>query len=293
MIKVRVLPPPGWSRKMLDERYWIELKDDAKLSDVLAAIRMPKLLARAMFVSVNGTISGVGTKLEDGDSVSFFPIAHGGEKESVVPRVPRKKEKIDEIRDTILDYALDIIVDEGYDNLTMRELGDRLGCAAKTIYNYYSCKEEIYLRILVKGFELLNNNADAALNGVTDPVEKLRVLCNAYISFGMENVHYYNLMFSRDVPKYTSYLGTYFESAARKEKETAMYYAVVSEAAISEILKKNGRDSEEERAYHLVRMWSMLHGYVSLHNSRSFPEYYSDTLQFQQRIVDELLAGLQ
>ena len=78
MIKVRVLPPPGWSRKMLDERYWLELKDEAKLSDVLAAIKMPKLLAKAMFVSVNGTLSGADTRLENGDSVSFFPIAHGG-----------------------------------------------------------------------------------------------------------------------------------------------------------------------------------------------------------------------
>ena len=78
MIKVRVMPPPGWSRKMLDERYWLELNDDAKLSDVLSAIKMPKLVARAMFVSVNGALSRTNTNLRDGDSVSFFPIAHGG-----------------------------------------------------------------------------------------------------------------------------------------------------------------------------------------------------------------------
>jgi len=78
MIKVRVLPPPGWSRKALDERYWIELGDGAKLSDVLAAIRMPSILAKVMFVSVNGAVSKTDTELEDGDSVSFFPIAHGG-----------------------------------------------------------------------------------------------------------------------------------------------------------------------------------------------------------------------
>ena len=78
MIKVRVMPPPGWSRKMLDERYWIELEDNAKLSDVLAAIRMPRLVARMMFVCVNGSLSKTNLALEDGDSVSFFPIAHGG-----------------------------------------------------------------------------------------------------------------------------------------------------------------------------------------------------------------------
>ena len=63
---------------MLDERYWIELEDNAKLSDALAAIKMPGLLARAMFVCVNGALSKTDTKLENGDSVSFFPIAHGG-----------------------------------------------------------------------------------------------------------------------------------------------------------------------------------------------------------------------
>ena len=72
------MPPPGWSRKMLDERYWLTLEDGAKLSDVLAAIRMPGLVARAMFVSVNGALSRTNAALCDGDSVSFFPIAHGG-----------------------------------------------------------------------------------------------------------------------------------------------------------------------------------------------------------------------
>ena len=209
-----------------------------------------------------------------------------------MPRAPRKAEEINGVRGKILDNALEIINEEGYDGLTMRELGRRLGCAAKTIYNYFCSKEEMYLGILTKGFETLNSGADEAIHGVVDPVERLRILCGVYIRFGLENVYYYNLMFSRDLPKYTNYLGTHFEPAAREEKETAMHYAVVAEAAISEILVREGGNLKEKIAYHLVRMWSMLHGYVSLHNSRSFREYHSDTLQFQQRIVEELLASL-
>ena len=63
---------------MLDERYWLELNDGAKLSDALGAIRMPKLIARALFVCVNGAVSKTNAGLSDGDSISFFPIAHGG-----------------------------------------------------------------------------------------------------------------------------------------------------------------------------------------------------------------------
>jgi len=215
-----------------------------------------------------------------------------------MPRAPRKKEEIDEVRDKILVTALDIICNEGYDSLTMRKLGDRMGCAAKTIYNYYNGKEEIYIRILTKGFQALNNRADEALKGVVDPVEKLRLLCDVYISFGLDNVYYYNLMFNWDVPKYTNYLGTYFESAAKEEKNTAMYYAAISEAAISEALSgkgaagKSGRVSKKEAVFHLVRLWSALHGYVSLHISQSFREYSSNTLQFRERIIEEMLTGI-
>lgn len=211
-----------------------------------------------------------------------------------MPRTARNKEEIQEIRDKILNCSLDIIIDEGFDSLTMRKLGNRIGCAAKTIYNYYGSKEEIYLRILSKGFEILNDLADNAIKGISDPYDRLRALCNVYIKFGLDNVHYYDIMFSWDVPKYTNYVGTYFESEARDEKETAMYYTVIAGDAISEILKKknDGSQTDEDIAYHLVRMWSELHGFVTLNNSNSFREYYTDTLKFQQRIVDELIGGL-
>ena len=78
MIKVRVTLPFGFTSDALDERNWLELADDALLSDALKAVRMPVLVARTLFVCVNGALSRANTELHDGDSVSFFPIAHGG-----------------------------------------------------------------------------------------------------------------------------------------------------------------------------------------------------------------------
>ena len=209
-----------------------------------------------------------------------------------MPRTARNKDEIDEVRDMILDHALGIICNKGYESLTMRELGQSLGCSAKTIYNYYSSKEDIYLRILTKGFETLNAEADKAIDGIVNSLQRLRILCNVYINFGLKNIHYYNLMFSWDLPKYTSYIGTFFESAAREEKEVAMHYTIITETAISQVLSKNGKVQKKEIVYHLVRMWSQLHGFIMLHNSSSFREYHSDTLRFREQMIDELLAGL-
>lgn len=78
MIRVRVTAPPGCSRKRLDERGWMELPDGARLSDVLRAIRMPKILARILMVSINGAAATPDTELTNGDSVAFFSIVSGG-----------------------------------------------------------------------------------------------------------------------------------------------------------------------------------------------------------------------
>lgn len=78
MIRVRVTAPPGCSRKKLDERGWMELPDGARLSDVLKALRMPKLLARLLMVSINGAVASPDTELADGDSIAFFSMISGG-----------------------------------------------------------------------------------------------------------------------------------------------------------------------------------------------------------------------
>ena len=208
-----------------------------------------------------------------------------------MPRAARNKEEIAEVKNKILDHALNIICNEGYDSLTMRKLGGSLGCSAKNIYYYYSCKEDLYLWILTRGFETLNAEADKAIDGIFNPLKRLRILCKVYINFGLKNVHYYNIMFSWDLPKYTSYIGTFFESAAWKEKEVAMHYTVITEAPISQVMSKKRKVSKKEIVYHLVRMWSQLHGFVTLHNSSSFREYHSDTLRFRERLIEELLNG--
>lgn len=43
----------------------------------------------------------------------------------------------------IVDAAADVIAAEGFRGLSMRKLGDRLGCAAMSLYRYFATKEEL------------------------------------------------------------------------------------------------------------------------------------------------------
>jgi molybdopterin converting factor small subunit len=78
MIKVHITTPFFWSRDHLDERGWIEMNEGARLSDALKEIKMPVVVARMLFICINGALCTSDVELVDGDCIAFFPIPSGG-----------------------------------------------------------------------------------------------------------------------------------------------------------------------------------------------------------------------
>jgi AcrR family transcriptional regulator len=207
-----------------------------------------------------------------------------------MPKAARPAEKVAEIRACILDYALEIIAEGGFDSLTMRSLANKFGFAAKTLYNYFTCKEEIYLMVLTRGFELLNAKMEESLGNLKDPVEKLRTLCRIYVDFGINNPNYYNIMFNWAVPKYHDYINTAMEPTARTERETAFRLADNAGKVLKEISRANKGFPRGDAGYLILKLWTNLHGVVSLYNSRGMHEYESDPLPVVKRLTEDALA---
>jgi len=139
-----------------------------------------------------------------------------------MPKVARSQEDREIIREKILDEALGLISESGFSSFSMRKLASRLGMTATTIYNYYSSKDELYLMILTKGFDMLYRRFDEIYRTGGDPSRKLREMVETYIDFGITNANYYNIMFTSDAPKYSDYIGTGIEPVAHFEKQTAL-----------------------------------------------------------------------
>ena len=131
-----------------------------------------------------------------------------------MPKAPMTKEEVENTRGRILDTALDIIIEEGFNNLSVRKIASRLGVTATTIYNYYTNKDEINLMIRISGFEKLYDlltKRSAPFNNIE---EKLKAMIRAYIEFGLTNPSYYDIMFNLHTPKYLDYVGTDIEPLA-------------------------------------------------------------------------------
>lgn len=205
-----------------------------------------------------------------------------------MPKPPASPKVIETVRESILKEAMAIINQYGYDDLSMRKLAGRLGFTAKTIYNYYSNKDEIYLMALIKGFQTLAGEFQAAYASSKNPLKKLEAVVRAYVRWGIENRHYYNIMFIMNTPKYSDYTGTKMEAVADRQNKVALQLAQIGTTILREVAAYNGSIRPDEIQFRLLHIWSTLHGMVSLYISRVTLEV-GDLQEVMDRIVKEVM----
>ncbi len=201
---------------------------------------------------------------------------------------PRSIEEIGRIREEILEQALDIIIEKGLEALTMRTLAARTGMSAPNLYNYYSSKEELYLSLVVKGFEMLQGDLEAACYGYEDIMQRARSMIRAYLDFGLKRSRYYDIMFSLPTPKYNDYVGTTYEALAATEYRISMDIFQLAASVVSQITGENGDSRILQRR--VIQVWSLLHGMISLRHSAVVSYVAEDVDMVYTDIVEELLG---
>jgi AcrR family transcriptional regulator len=207
-------------------------------------------------------------------------------------KVARSPEELERIRKKILNEALSIITNQGFDALTVRRLASRSGMTAPNLYNYFSNKDEIYLTLVITGFEELRQRLEAAYAGTDDPVKRAHALMDAYVTFGIENSAYYDIMFTRATPKYNDYVGTPHEKLSRIEYTISMEIAALAEKAVAEVTGGMGRKGRDGHTKDVVKVWCTLHGMVSLCNSNIVGYVAEDTQTIYHQILGELIESV-
>ncbi|TAN44218.1 MAG: TetR/AcrR family transcriptional regulator [Nitrospirae bacterium] len=105
----------------------------------------------------------------------------------------REKEK-KEMRGLILETAMKLFLEEGFENVSLRRIADKIEYSPATIYLYFKDKDEILYALHNEGFEKLYALQQTTLD-IKDPLKRLWKQGELYINFGLENPEYYNLMF--------------------------------------------------------------------------------------------------
>jgi AcrR family transcriptional regulator len=110
------------------------------------------------------------------------------------PRQRREREK-EALRQVILDAARELFAKEGYENVSMRSIAEKIEYSPTTIYLYFEDKASLLFAICEETFARLAKRMAALTKASDDPVEALRRGCRAYVDFGLKYPNHYRVTF--------------------------------------------------------------------------------------------------
>ena len=144
----------------------------------------------------------------------------------------------------ILAAARALLDSDGLDALSMRNLAERLGIRAPSIYKHFSGKEALEAALISEGFQEQATLFEAALAGSQEPVIAMAA---AYRDFARRHPHLYRLMYDGPVDRLLLAPGS-------------------EEAAAAPVLRAFGEDADMARA-----AFAFAHGMTILELNDRFP----------------------
>ena len=106
----------------------------------------------------------------------------------------RAREK-QELRQEIVDAARDLFVREGFDNVSMRKIAEKIEYSPTTIYLYFLDKADLLDCIVEETFQRLEARMAGIHESIPDPRQRLIEGLRAYIDFGIEHPSDYRVAF--------------------------------------------------------------------------------------------------
>jgi AcrR family transcriptional regulator len=182
----------------------------------------------------------------------------------------RKDREKQEMIDLILNEAMKLIIEEGYDNITMRKIADRIEYSPTTIYLYFKDKSEIHYSLINMAFDKFYE-AQLSVQNIADSKERLLAHGIAYVKFAMDNPGYYDLMFIITGPQENMTCPDDWKTSTRTY----------------DLLKANIKQCMDDGYIEVTdievaafSLWSLVHGIASLMIKRGFmvPEPFREYL---------------
>lgn len=167
----------------------------------------------------------------------------------------RKKltvEQVDQFRTALLDAALELFVEVGYEAVSIRALAAAVGCSAMTPYRYFDDKAAIFDACRCRAFENFADIQESTAAKHPQPMERIRFLGQAYATYANDNPGAFRLMFELNQSEKSS-------RALRKAEQRAFD---TLRQSVTEGVEQDFIRGDADTLAHLY--WAALHGIVVL-----------------------------
>jgi AcrR family transcriptional regulator len=214
-------------------------------------------------------------------------VQHRGFTERTSLGVKERQEREREaVARAILDAARDLFVAEGYQNVSIRKIADRIEYSPAAIYSYFPSKDDIFFALAEEGFHLLfeSHCPDESPGGVPqEPIDRVRAAFWHFYQFSRKHPEYFALMFvDRSVPRITHLRERFSFISSMKERLTGLIAAAVDAGQFP-------KDSDPHTVFRILSTATMGAAVVRLCN-RFAPD--EDPEALARDTLEAALAGL-
>lgn len=107
----------------------------------------------------------------------------------------RRERQKETLRQEILDAARELFVKEGYKNVSMRKVADKIEYSPTTIYIHFKDKTDLLHCLCEETFAKLLTRLEAIGQDHRDPIGSLKKGLRTYIEFGLKHPNHYKVTF--------------------------------------------------------------------------------------------------
>ena len=188
------------------------------------------------------------------------------------------------LRQEILDAASEMFVRDGFENVSMRKIADKIEYSPTTIYLYFKDKADLLDQVCNETFARLVERLSRIMEQPMNPVEKLKKGLLTYVEFGLEFPDHYRATFMMPIPE-----GMDEEKFHQPESPGMQAFAFLTRGIADCISAGKMRPLDVKLG--AQTLWAGVHGITSLLiTHRSFP--WVGRKQVMHSMVDTLVSGL-
>lgn len=190
------------------------------------------------------------------------------------------------LRQEILDAARELLIRDGYENLSMRRVAERIDYSPTAIYLHFKDKQELVFSLCQETFARLVRELETLPDEISDPIAQLRAGMERYIDFGLTHPDHYLPTFVLPAPA----LNERRRRAVQDGDSNGMRALGFLRDCIARGVKaKKLRKIDPDLAARST--WAAIHGITSLLiTQKEFP--WGDREKVIDAVLDSLIEGM-
>lgn len=210
------------------------------------------------------------------------------------PGRPSIRERFrEQVRDDVKAVALEQLAKGGARSISLNAIAKELGVSGPALYRYYANRDELLSSLVIDAYGDLRAALAAESSAHGQALERrIRALAHAYRAWANEQPNRYELLFKPPLPDYDAH-STPIAEAGRTVMSVVLGAITDRPGAdqpdSDEVLQARSASTPE---YMLaLRVWSRLHGFVSLELGGAYDAMQLDVEAFFDSELAALAAG--